>query len=102
MIFAFVGVFNFFGNAVALLLSGAERVFKQNKRVWLSKNEPGVLAPPTAWETQFQSGLPVKELDQLSEKFVELDRKYTYGLNHELLDKILKRPKVQLTPELYL
>ena len=102
MIVAFVGVFNFLGNSAAFMMSGAERVVKQNKRVWLSKNEHGVLAPPTAWDTQFQSCLPVKELEQLSEKFVELSRKYTYGLNHELLDKILKRPKVQLTPELYL
>ena len=51
MIAAFVGVFNFVGNPVAFALAGAERSFKQNKRLWLSKNEHGVLAPPTAWDT---------------------------------------------------
>ena len=102
MIGLFYVVFNFTGNSAGMITAGTERSYKQWKRRWLSKNEPNLLALPVAWETNIKSNLPMKELDLLSEKFVELDRKYTYGLNHELLDKLFRRSAVELTPETYL
>ena len=92
-IFAFVASFNFTGNAIAFMIAGIERRFKNFKRSYILDKYPECISPQSALETLWEpKSLSVPSTEKAATTFMEVDRNLKRGVTRSLLATALYMP----------
>ena len=92
-IFAFIASFNFTGNAIAFMIAGVERRFKNWKRSYILDKFPECISPQSALDTLWEpKSLSVPSTENAATKFMEVDRQLKRGVTRTLLATALHMP----------